>query len=102
MTHSILKTAQAWNKANGITGVLCQGPGVFLQALKGERGSVTRLFSRIDADQRHTNVKLIHCESIDRRRYEKWSMAHVSLHELDPREKSNGRNSILTPPRGSW
>ena len=47
MTHSILKTAQAWNKANGITGVLSQGPGVFLQALEGERGNVTRLYSRI-------------------------------------------------------
>ena len=87
MTHSILKTAQAWNKANDITGVLCQGPGVFLQALEGERGSVTRLYSRICADQRHTDVKLIHCESIDRRRYEKWSMAHVSLQALDPGEK---------------
>jgi hypothetical protein len=58
-----------------------------LQALEGERGSVTRLYSRICADQRHTHVKLIHCESIDRRRYEKWSMAHVNLHEPDPGEK---------------
>lgn len=54
-----------------------------MQALEGERGSATRLYSCIDADQRHSHVKLIHCESIDRRRYEKRSMAHVSLHELD-------------------
>mgnify|MGYP006179062001 CR=1 FL=1 len=42
---------------------------------------------RTDADQRHTDVKLIHCESIDRRRYEKWSMAHVSLSDIDPATK---------------
>jgi hypothetical protein len=59
MTHSILKTAQAWNKANGIKGVLCQEPGVFLQARKGERGSVTRLYSRIYAGQHPPQVEMI-------------------------------------------
>lgn len=87
MTNAILKKAQAWNKANGITGVLCQGQGVFLQALEGERRTVTQLYSRIFADQRHTNVEMIHCESIVKRRYENWSMAHVSLSDIDPETK---------------
>ena len=87
MTNSILKTAQAWNSANDITGVLCQGQGVFLQALEGERSVVTKLYSRIYADRRHTNVEMIHCESILQRRYGKWSMAHVSLSDLDPTTK---------------
>jgi hypothetical protein len=43
MTNAILKKAQAWNQANGITGVLCQGQGVFLQAIEGERRTVTQL-----------------------------------------------------------
>lgn len=87
VTNSILRKAQAWNKANNITGVLCQGQGVYLQALEGERPTVTRLYSRIYADPRHTNVEMIHCESITKRRYEKWSMAHVSLSDLDPQKK---------------
>ena len=87
MTNAILKKAQAWNKANGITGVLCQGQGVFLQVLEGERRTVTQLYSRIFADQRHTNVEMIHCESIVKRRYENWSMAHVSLSDIDPETK---------------
>jgi Sensors of blue-light using FAD len=87
MTHSILKTAQAWNQANKITGVLCQGQGVFLQVLEGERAMVTKLYARIYADQRHTNVELIHCESIAQRRYEKWSMAQVNLSDIDPKTK---------------
>ena len=87
VTNSILRKAQAWNKANNITGVLCQGQGVYLQALEGERPAVTRLYSRIYADPRHTNVEMIHCESITKRRYEKWSMAHVSLSDIDPQKK---------------
>jgi len=84
MTQAILEKAQAWNKAHDITGVLCQGQGVFLQALEGERRAVTDLYSRIHADQRHTNVEILHCESIIQRRYKNWSMAHVSLSDIDP------------------
>jgi len=87
LTDAILRKAQAWNKANDITGVLCQGQGVYLQALEGERGIVTKLYARIYADQRHTNVEIIHCESIAKRRYEKWSMALVSLSDIDPKTK---------------
>jgi hypothetical protein len=84
VTRAILEKAQANNLANGITGVLCQGQGVYLQALEGERSTVTRLYARIYADTRHTNVEMIHCESIVKRRYETWSMAHVNLSDVDP------------------
>lgn len=84
MTNAILQKAQAWNQANNITGMLCQGQGVFLQALEGDRKTVTDLYSRIYADQRHTNVEMIHCESIATRRYAHWSMAHVDLSDIDP------------------
>lgn len=87
MTHAILKKAQAWNQANDVTGVLCQGQGVFLQALEGDRRTVTQLYSRIYADQRHANVEMLHCESIEKRRYENWSMALVSLSDVDPETK---------------
>lgn len=84
VTGSILKTAQAWNAEHGVTGVLCQGQGVFLQVLEGERDTVTSLYERITADRRHTNVEMIHCENITERRYGRWAMAHVSLSDLDP------------------
>lgn len=85
MTHSILKTARAWNQAHEITGVLCQLNGIFLQALEGEGAAVTKLYARIFEDRRHTNVEMIHCERITKRRYGKWSMAHVSLADFDLR-----------------
>lgn len=84
LTESILRTAHAWNKQNDITGVLCQGQGVFLQVLEGERSRVTSLYARIHADPRHKDLELIHCESIAERRYGEWSMAHVQLSDVDP------------------
>ena len=87
LTDSILRTAHAWNSQNNITGVLCEGQGVFLQALEGERGKVTRLYARIFADPRHKDLELIHCEGITERRYGEWSMARVSLSDVDPQTK---------------
>lgn len=87
LTDSILRTAHAWNSQNGITGVLCQGQGLFLQALEGERAKVNDLYARIHADPRHKDLELIHCESIAARRYAGWSMAHVAMFDVDPQTK---------------
>jgi Sensors of blue-light using FAD len=87
LTDSILRKAHTWNTQNDITGVLCEGQGVFLQALEGERGAVTRLYARIFADPRHKDLELIHCESITERRYGDWSMARVDLSDVDPQTK---------------
>jgi hypothetical protein len=84
VTGSILKSAQEHNKRSGITGVLCQGEGIFLQVLEGERSQVNRLYARILADQRHKNVELLHFEEITERRFGAWTMAHVELSSLDP------------------
>ncbi len=87
MASAILQTAHARNTKNEITGVLCQGQGMFLQVLEGERAKVTGLYARIFADPRHRQVELIHCESIAQRRYGQWSMAHVNLADLDPQKR---------------
>jgi hypothetical protein len=86
-TDSILRKAHAWNTQNDITGMLCEGQGVYLQALEGERSSVTGLYARIHADPRHQDLELLHCESITERRYAAWSMARVSLSDVDPQTK---------------
>ena len=87
LTDSILRKAHAWNTQNDVTGVLCEGQGMFLQALEGERGQVTRLYARIFADPRHKDLELIHCESITERRYGEWSMVRVNLSDVDPQTK---------------
>ena len=87
LTDSILRKAHAWNTQNDITGMLCEGQGVYLQALEGERSKVTSLYARIHADPRHKDLELLHCESITERRYRGWSMARVSLSDVDPQTK---------------
>jgi Sensors of blue-light using FAD len=87
LTESILRKAHAWNTQNEITGMLCEGQGVYLQVLEGERSTVTGLYARIHADPRHQGLELLHCESITKRRYPGWSMARVSLSEVDPKTK---------------
>lgn len=87
LTDAILRKAHAWNTQNDITGMLCEGQGVYLQALEGERNKVTGLYARIHADPRHKDLELLHCESITQRRYAGWSMARVSLSDVDPQTR---------------
>ena len=68
---------------NGITGVLCQGRGLYLQVLEGERSAVNRLYARLVADSRHQDVEMLQLEEITQRRYADWSMALVSLSDDD-------------------
>ena len=89
VTASILSTARTHNRAQGITGVLCQGQGLYLQVLEGERRAVNALYAHIVADRRHRDVDLLHLEEISQRRYPDWSMAHVNLSDDDPMVKMN-------------
>ena len=83
VTATILAAAQAFNRANGISGALCQGQGLYLQVLEGERSTVNALYARIIADTRHKNVEMLHLEEITHRRYASWAMALVTLSEHD-------------------
>jgi len=82
-TARILVTAEAHNSVNGISGVLCQGQGLFLQVLEGERERVNRLYAQILQDRRHHDVQLLSFTEITERRYPDWSMAHVALADDD-------------------
>ena len=84
VTGSILAKAQASNAASGIGGVLCQGQGMYLQVLEGERGAVNRLYARIVADPRHRDVEMLLFAEIASPRFAGWSMALVDLSDSDP------------------
>lgn len=84
VTATLLATARAANHAQGITGVLCQGQGLYLQVLEGERDRVNALYVRIVADRRHRDVELLRLEETEDRRFADWSMALVELSAGDP------------------
>jgi hypothetical protein len=97
VTGTILRSAQAHNTANGITGVLCQGRGVYLQVLEGERSKVDALYARITLDKRHHQVVLRQQEDISRRRYGNWAMAHVDMGHLTDAEVTHQQQSAFDP-----
>jgi hypothetical protein len=81
--ESILASSRSHNLGNGITGVLCYGGGVFLQAIEGGRNAVNVLYNHIAADERHTDVVLLHYEEITERRFGGWTMGQVNLAKLN-------------------
>ncbi len=84
VTTQILENSNIYNKRENITGVLCQGSGLYMQALEGERQQVNTLYSRIMASRHHNNIELLSMEEITQRQFDKWSMALVQLSKDDP------------------
>ncbi len=97
VTGTILRSAQAYNAAHGITGVLCQGRGVYLQVLEGEKSRIESLYDRIVLDKRHHNMALRQQHDIDRRRYGNWAMAHVDMSHLEEAQAGGGQQITFDP-----
>jgi len=81
--ESILAKAKEHNPVSGITGILCYGGGIFLQAIEGGRMPVSDLFGTIQKDDRHKDVALLHYEEILERRFGGWTMGQVNLNKLN-------------------
>jgi len=81
--EAILTQSRSHNPASGITGVLCYGGGIFLQAIEGGRSTVSELYGSIQADARHKDVELMSFEEISERRFSGWTMGHVNLAKLN-------------------
>jgi hypothetical protein len=81
--EAILAQAREHNPGCGITGILCYGGGIFLQAIEGGRMAVSELFGHIQRDVRHKDVALLHFEEIHERRFGGWTMGQVNLSKLN-------------------
>jgi hypothetical protein len=82
-TQSILDSARQHNSSNGITGILCYGGGIYLQAIEGGRKAVNDLYGHILRDKRHQDVVLLHYSEITERRFGGWTMGQVNLTKLN-------------------
>jgi hypothetical protein len=81
--ENILTQARGHNPSCGITGILCYGGGIFLQAIEGGRMAISELFGHIQKDPRHKDVALLHFEEISERRFGGWTMGQVNLNKLN-------------------
>jgi Sensors of blue-light using FAD len=82
-TESILGQSRQHNPALGITGILCYGGGIFLQAIEGGRNAVSELYGHIQRDRRHKDVVLLHYQEISERRFGGWTMGQVNLAKIN-------------------
>ena len=80
---AILAQSRQHNPQSGITGILCYGGGIFLQAIEGGRMAVSELYGHIQRDARHKDVVLLHYEEISERRFGGWTMGQVNLSKLN-------------------
>ncbi len=80
---AILAQSRQYNPTCGITGILCYGGGVFLQAIEGGRMPVSELYGHIQKDARHKDVVLLHYEEIAERRFGGWTMGRVNMSKIN-------------------
>jgi hypothetical protein len=70
----LLESAQARNRRFDITGALLFYSGVFAQTLEGPQSAVERLFSRIEQDERNSEVTVAFRGPEAERDFPGWSM----------------------------
>ncbi len=96
--ESILSQSRQHNPITGITGILCYGGDIFLQAIEGGRMAVSELYGHIQKDPRHKDVALLHYEEITERRFGGWTMGQVNISKVNQSillEDAEGR--VLDP-----
>jgi hypothetical protein len=81
--ESILHQSRDHNPGTGVTGVLCYGGGIFLQAIEGGRTAISDLYGHIQRDVRHKDIVLLHYEEISERRFAGWTMGEVNMTRIN-------------------
>lgn len=74
---SILDASFQNNVKLHITGALFYDTNYFLQFLEGSQQNINELYKKIEADERHTNLKLLESKAVASRYFEEWSMKYV-------------------------
>lgn len=73
--ESILVSADHFNSAHQITGLLLYNQTVFIQFLEGPADNMGHVLDRIFSDPRHDEAKTLYTGYSDQRFYPDWSMA---------------------------
>ena len=79
--RDILASAHKNNPALNITGALLYSGGYFCQVIEGEEEALEDLFERIQMDDRHGEVTVLHFEPIESRGFGDWAMALAGIED---------------------
>lgn len=77
----VLRTAEAFNAENAITGFLFRAPRSFIQVLEGDDGVIDPLLERIKRDGRHGTFSVQLYEPCVGRAFKQWSMGYGDITE---------------------
>jgi hypothetical protein len=73
----IIGSSDRNNRRDHVTGVLMRHDGQFFQAIEGARADLDRLMGRLQADRRHTNIRVLADAKIEQRLFAGWAMAQA-------------------------
>lgn len=77
----ILQASRKNNAKIDVGGVLFYGDGHFFQCLEGDKNAVHKLLSRLNDDDRHTDVRVISEKPVQVRRFDDWSMKYTAIND---------------------
>jgi hypothetical protein len=95
---SLLTQARDRNLSLSLTGMLIFAHGSFMQQLEGSLEDVDTVFASIERDDRHTDIRLLARESIERRRFADWSMGFEHPSDDTLAESLPGFKASITYP----
>lgn len=75
----ILSKSRANNRKNGLVGVLYFGDGCFFQCLEGEEAAIDALYTKLEQDTRHKDLKLLSRKVVAQRSFADWAMKYVPI-----------------------
>lgn len=77
---SLCLKASEFNRKVGISGLLLSNGKEFMQCIEGPETAVKSLYSKIQLDVRHRDIRLLFSSSVSGRIFDGWSMqgSHVS------------------------
>ncbi len=95
----ILMDARRANARDGITGALICRADIYLQWLEGPEAQVRRAMERIEADDRHIEVKVHVADRVSERVFGEWAMLHdpAATWVLSQSEIAGGALDRATP-----
>lgn len=97
--QAILKVARSRNAALGITGVLYCDGAYFVQLLEGPADAVQAVFASIQADPRHTDIRVVERGPAETRWFPSWHMAMVTEAQVAQMRRTNPDLPALQPYR---
>ena len=81
--NRIIGSARRLNPAQGITGLLVFGSGIFFQWLEGPRHSILELMATLKTDSRHENIVMLSAtEEVRERLFPDWDMELVTTSDI--------------------